>query len=539
MTFDHIVVGAGSAGCILAERLSRDERTQVLLIEAGPEDDSFWLKLPAGYAKAYFNPRLNWMYRSTPQPALNQRSVYAPRGKVLGGSGAINAMIYVRGQASDYEDWRARGNPGWGWDEVRPVFERLESAPDGDPAWRGQQGPIGISSMRGRTHPIVDHYLQACDELGLPQTPDYNGARFEGAAIYDINVRRGLRSAPNVTHLGPARARRNLTVWTRTQVLGLLWGEGRRVVGVRLRREGQAQPQTVQARREVVLSAGAVGSPQLLMLSGLGDGAQLQALGVPVVQHLPAVGEHLQDHLCASYYFEATCPTLNNTLGSLWGQAWAALQWAVQRRGPLALSVNQAGGFFRGRPDAAQPNLQLYFNPLSYSIPDDPRAGLKPDPYPGFLMAFNACRPTSRGSIRLASADPAAAPRIDPNYLATAHDVQEVIQGSRLIRALAQAPSLAHITASERQPGLQHQSDEQLLAYFRAHSGSIYHLCGSCAMGPDSAQSVVDARLRVHGVQGLRVIDASVFPSIPSGNTHAPTLMVADKGADFMLQPDS
>jgi choline dehydrogenase len=533
MNFDYVIVGGGSAGCVLADRLSADGQHTVLLLEAGGEANSPWLKLPAGYAKAYFNPALNWMYRTAPQPTLNGRTVYAPRGKVLGGSGAINAMIYVRGQPSDFDDWRDRGNPGWGWSDVEPVFQRLEDAPAGDPARRGRGGPIGITSMRGQTHPIVDDFLAACHELDLPLTPDYNGAQFEGAAIYDINVRRGMRSAPHVTHLRAARRRPGLSVWSHTHAVGLLWDEGLQVSGVEMMRGDRVE--RVYARREVIVAAGAVGSPLLLQRSGVGDGRWLHDIGVPVRHHLPAVGENLQDHLCVSHYYEANRPTLNDVLRPWWGQAWAALQWGLSRRGPLALSVNQSGGFFRGQAGVAVPNLQLYFNPLSYHIPDDPRAGLRPDPGSGFLMAFNACRPTSRGTVRLAGPDPHAQPLIDPRYLDTAHDIDEALQGMRFLRQLAATQSLRRITRHETAPGPSVQTDEQLLDHFRAHSGSIYHLCGSCTMGPDPQQAVVDARLRVHGVRGLRVVDASVFPSIPSGNIHAPTIMVADRAADLIL----
>lgn len=533
--YDYIIVGAGSAGCILAHRLSESGTHRVLLIEAGGEDKSFWFKWPVGYVKSYFNPQTNWMFYSTPQTHLGGRSLYAPRGKVLGGSGSINAMIYVRGQRQDFDDWRAAGNPGWGFDDVQPYFGQLETHPDGQRAGRGEQGRIGITPMRGQTHPICDDYLAACDALGLPRTDDFNGAQFEGAGIYETNIRRGRRSSSSIEYLAPARARDNLTVMTHTQALRLLYAPGStpRVCGVRVRQDGRDFD--VHARQEVLLAAGAVGSPQLLQCSGIGHGDALKALGIEVRQHLPRVGRNLQDHVCASFYYRATRTTLNDELTSLWGQMRVGLQYLLTRRGPLSLSVNQAGGFFKGVSAMAQPNLQLYFNPMSYTIPASPQARLKPEPYSGFLMAFNACRPSSTGQVTVQSADASVAPLIDPNYLSTAHDQEEVLQAMRLIRRLADTAPMRALIAQEVAPGLNMQSDEQMLAYFKAHCGSIYHLCGTCAMGPDADSSVVDADLRVHGVQGLRVVDASVFPNITSGNINAPTMMVAEKGAALVL----
>jgi choline dehydrogenase len=533
--YDYIIVGAGSAGCILADRLSASGEHRVLLLEAGGEDKSFWFKLPVGYIKSYFNPQTNWMFYTTPQTHLNGRSLYAPRGKVLGGSGSINAMIYVQGQRKDFDDWREAGNPGWGFDDVRPYFRQLENHPQGRGAGRGDQGRIGITPMKGLTHPLCDDYLAACDALGLPRTEDFNGAQFEGAGIYETNIRRGQRSSSSIEYLAPARSRDNLTVMTHTQALRLLYAPGaaNRVVGVRVRQGGRDFD--VQATQEVILSAGALGSPQLLQCSGIGDGEELKALGIDVRQHLPRVGRNLQDHLCASFYYRANRPTLNDEFNSLWGQMRAGLQYLLTRRGPLSLSVNQAGGFFKGADPMAQPNLQLYFNPLSYTIPASPKASLKPEPYSGFLMAFNACRPSSTGQIKIQSADATVPPLIDPNYLSTAHDQEEVLQAMRLIRRLSEALPLQRLIAQEVAPGLNIQSDEQLLAYFKAQCGSIYHLCGTCAMGPDTGKSVVDSELRVHGVRGLRVIDASIFPNITSGNINAPTMMVAEKGADLVL----
>lgn len=532
-TYDFIVVGAGSAGCILASRLSQSGRFSVLLLEAGGKDDSFWFRLPVGYVKSYYNPKTNWMYYAEPQANLAGRRIYAPRGKVLGGSGTINAMIYVRGQPQDFDDWEAAGNPGWGYRDVLPYFKRLESHHAGASAWRGGSGPIGITSMREDAHPICQHYLKACQELGLPQSADFNGEQFEGAGIYEVNIRNGQRESSSFRYLRPAMRRPNLTVLLHAQTECVLFDEHKRAVGVRVRQHGQQQ--TFHARCEVILSAGAVDSPKLLQLSGVGDQALLQQYGVPVVQHLPAVGKNLQDHLCVSFYYRANRKTLNDELGNWWGQAKAGLRYLLHRRGPLAMSVNQAGGFFRGSPREERANLQLYFNPLSYSIPNDPNAGLKADPYSGFLICFNPCRPSSRGSIELASADPMQPARIKPNYLSTQKDIEEAIQGSVFIRRLMQTAAMQEITVEEVTPAAAVSDEASMLRFFREQSGSIYHLCGSCAMGPDPASAVVNSRLQVHGVSGLRVVDASVFPNITSGNTNAPTMMVAEKGADLIL----
>ncbi len=533
MTFDFVVVGAGSAGAIVAARLSEDGRHTVLLIEAGGHDRSFWLELPVGYARSYYDPRVNWMYWSEPEAGLGGRRVYCPRGKVQGGSGAINAMVFVRGAPFDFDDWRAAGNPGWGYDDVLPYFRRLERHAGGADRWHGGDGPIGVTPMRPGIHPVSRAYLAACRELQLPATEDFNGERFEGAGVYDVNTRHGRRSSSGREYLHQALRRPNLAILRGALAAQVLLTEGR-ATGVELRQDGEVR--CVTARREVILCAGAFGTPALLQRSGLGDGEQLAGLGIAVHRHVPAVGRNLQDHLCASFYVRATVPTLNGPFGNRLGQALLALRWLATRRGPFAMSVNQAGGFFRGTPDAPRPNLQLYFNPLSYRIPQNPKAGLKPEPYPGFLLAVNSCRPTSRGTVDAVSADPAAPPAIRPNYLATEQDAAEAIQGCRLVRRLLAAPALRAITAEEMPPFAGAESDDALLAVFRETAGSIYHPCGTAAMGPDPATAVVDARLRVHGVPGLRVVDASVFPTITSGNINAPTMMVAEKGAALIRE---
>ncbi|QDL53988.1 GMC family oxidoreductase [Rhodoferax aquaticus] len=533
MTYDYVIVGAGSAGCILANRLSESGEHSVLLLEAGGKDSSFWFKLPVGYVKSYFNPKTNWMYYTEPQAELAGRKIYAPRGKVLGGSGSINAMIYVRGQAKDFDDWALAGNPGWGYHDVLPYFKKLENHPAGETAYRGANGPIGITPMKPDAHPICDNYLAACAELGLPLSDDFNAAQFEGAGIYETNTREGMRSSSSFAYLHPAMGRSNLTVETYAHAQKILFDDAKRATGVVVRQQGVER--TFHARKEVILAAGAIGSPALLQLSGVANGTLLHKLGIPVVHDLPAVGQHLSDHLCASFYFKANRPTLNDELGSLWGQARAALRYAFTRRGPLAMSVNQAGGFFKGSAQVQHPNLQLYFNPLSYSIPQNVNAALKPDPYSGFLIAFNPCRPTSRGRVEITSRDVQEAPAIHANYLSTQLDCDEAVQGSHFVRKLMQAPALQAITVQEMSPAQNVTDEDSMLEFFRQQSGSIYHLCGTCAMGPEASTAVVNHELRVHGLQGLRVVDASIFPNITAGNINAPTMMVALKAADLIL----
>ncbi|MFJ3487622.1 GMC family oxidoreductase [Pseudomonas sp. NPDC090202] len=535
MTYDYIIAGAGAAGCVLANRLSASGQYSVLLLEAGGKDSSLWFKIPVGFAKMYYNPTFNWMYYSQPQKQLGNRAIYAPRGKVQGGSGSINAMIYVRGQAHDFDDWAANGNDGWGFKDVLPYFRKLENHPLGDTEYHGGSGPISITPMKGQTHPICDVFLEGCEQLGYPLSDDFNGPKFEGAGLYDVNTRNGERCSSSFAHLHPALGRSNLHVEHYALVDKVLFDEtGSRAVGVEVSQNGVKG--TFMARKEVILCAGAVDTPKILQLSGVADKALLAKHGIKPVKHLPAVGQNLQDHLCVSYYYKANIPTLNDQLSSLFGQAMLGLKYLFTRKGALAMSVNQAGGFFRGNDEQSHPNLQLYFNPLSYQIPKNNKASLKPEPYSGFLLCFNPCRPTSRGHVEIASNNPRDAALIDPNYLSTQKDIDEVIQGSRLMRKIMAAPALKGITVDEVLPGPVVESDEQMLQYFRDNSGSIYHLCGSCAMGADPQTSVVDKRLKVHGLAGLRIVDASIFPNVTSGNTHAAVLMVAEKGADLILQ---
>ncbi len=531
--FDYIIVGAGSAGSIVAARLSENGRHSVLVLEAGGKDGSIWLKVPMGYAHSYYNPRVNWMYWTEPEQRLKGRRLYVPRGKVQGGSGSINAMVYVRGAPFDFDDWAAAGNPGWGYSDVLDWFRKIETHPAGDTPFHGGSGPIHVSPMRGQTHLVTDNFLQGCAQLQLPANDDFNGETIEGAGVYDINTRKGIRSSSSAAYLRPALARPNLTMVRNCRVRKILTNEAGRATGVEI--SERAGITRFEAVREVIVCAGAIDTPKLLQLSGIGDGEDLKAAGIPVVCHLPAVGRNLQDHLCVSFYYRSKVPTLNDDLRNFVMQARQALRYAFTRRGPLALSVNQAGGFFRGAGNRERPNIQIYFNPLSYRLPANPQAQLAVEPYSGFLIAFNPSRPTSRGTIRLASPDPESAPVICPNYLSTEHDETEAIEGCKFVRRLAETPAIKAITDEELAPTKGVETDAEMLDCFRENCGSIYHHCGTAAMGPDPAKSVVDSSLKVHGMEGLRVIDASIFPNITSGNTNAPTMMVAEKGAAMVL----
>ncbi len=532
--YDYIVVGAGSAGSIVAARLSEGGRHSVLLLEAGGSDRRPWLQVPIGYGMSFFDPRVNWMYLTEPEAALAGRRGYWPRGKVLGGSGTINAMVYVRGQPADFDDWAALGNPGWGWRDVLPFFRALEDFPAGDPGWRGRGGPVTVTDMSADCHPLCAAYLAACAEAGLARTGDFNGPEPEGVGFYQITTRGGLRLSAARAYLWPARGRSNLRIETAALATRISFA-GRRAAGVEYLKGGVRHAAT--ARAEVILAAGAVNSPLLLQHSGVGPAALLGRHGIPVVLDSPAVGRHLQDHLCIDHLYRARVPTLNQVFGSWRGRIAIALRYALTRRGPLAMSVNQAGGFVRSRDGLARPDMQLYFSPLSYTraMPGK-RALMRPDPFPGFLVSAQPCRPTSRGYLEIASADPLAPPRIVPNALATAEDMAAMLAGSRLLRRLAAAPSLAAVIERELEPGPGVDSDEALIEDVRRRASTVFHPVGTCRMGPDPAASVVGPDLKVHGLAGLRVIDASVFPAVTSGNTNAPTMMVAEKGAAMVLQ---
>jgi len=533
--YDYIIVGAGTAGCVLANRLTASGEHRVLLLEAGGSDRTPWIQVPIGYARTFHDPRYNWMYEAQADPGLDNRAAFWPRGKVLGGSGSINAMIYVRGQPADFDDWRAAGNPGWSWTEVLPYFRKLEDSPLGPSEFHGVGGPVHVSDVSASVHPICARFIAACGCIGITETADFNGAQPEGAGLWQVTIKDGWRVSSATAYLRPAMRRPNLAVRLHAQATRLQFTAGR-ASAVEYQQRGERC--IAQARREVLLAGGAVNSPQLLELSGIGAGKLLQQMGIPVVVDSPAVGTGLQDHLAVSYFFRSRVPTLNDQLAPFLGKVRAALRYALTRGGPLAMSVNQAGAFVRSRPELRRPNLHIYFNPASYSTTTSgpKRRLLNPDPYPGFLMSFNTCRPTSRGSVHIRSADPFSPPAIVPNSLSTAADVQDVFDGAGVVRRIAAAQPLAEVVASEREPGADKQSDSELLADFRQRAGSVFHPSCTCPMGPDPRTAVVDARLRVHGIGGLRVVDASVFPNITSGNTNTPVQMVAEKAADLILQ---
>jgi choline dehydrogenase-like flavoprotein len=525
---DYLIVGGGSAGAVLAARLSEDPQARVAVLEAGPPDRSVLIHCPAGLAVMAQTGTANWAFQTVPQPGLGGRRGYQPRGKVLGGSSSINAMIYLRGQPEDYAHWAQLGNPGWAWDEVLPYFRRAEHNERGADAWHAQGGPLNVMDLRS-PNAFGAHFVEACAQAGLPLNADFNGASQEGAGPYQVTHRHGERFSVAKAYLTPNLGRPNLSVITGARATRLLM-EGRRCIGVEVRRD-DGSTQTLRARREVLVCAGALQSPQLLMLSGIGDGALLQDMGLPVAHHLPAVGQHLHDHPDVVQIVDT--PGLRDLFGLSPAGAWRALkgilEWRRQRSGLLTTNFAEAGAFLRSAPDVSTPDLQLHF--VIGKLVDH---GRKPVFGHGYSCHVCLLRPRSRGSVGLDSPDPMASPRIDPAFLTDPDDLARMVIGFKTMRRILQQPALARFGGRELNATAVGQSDLQIEQVIRERADTIYHPVGSCRMGPDAAHDVVDAQLRVHGLQGLRVVDASIMPRIVSGNTNAPVVMIAEKAADMI-----
>ncbi len=526
--YDFIIIGAGSAGSVLAHRLSADPATRVLLLEAGGQDRDPWIHIPAGFFRNIYNPRLNWGFETEPVPGFAGRSIPWPRGRVLGGSSALNGLVYIRGQKEDFDLWRQMGNPGWSYEDVLPYFRKAENQERGANEYHGAGGPLDVSDLR-MDHPLHAVFIAAAKEAGYAFNADFNGATQEGVGVYQMTIRGRRRCGAALAYLRPALGRRNLTVRTGALAERVLI-EGSRAVGVAWRAGGVAQ--RARARAEILLAGGAVNSPQLLQLSGIGPAGLLAEHGIAVVADLPGVGENLQDHLNSRVVTRiARGPTLNEISRSLPRQGLAGLAWLLARRGPLMMGAGPLGLFARTREGPATPDVQYHFMAGSLDRPGAPM-----HPFPGASIACVPCRPESRGWIRIRSPDPAAPPRIQPNYLATENDRTTLIEGLRIARRLFGTAAMRPYVGGEVMPGTAVQTNEEWLAYIREKAGTGFHASGTCRMGSDP-MAVVDPALRVRGVGALRVIDASVMPTVVSGNTNAATVMIAEKAADMILRP--
>ncbi|MFG1201626.1 GMC family oxidoreductase N-terminal domain-containing protein [Xanthobacter aminoxidans] len=528
--FDFVVIGAGSSGCVLANRLSEDGKSRVALLEAGPKDTNPWIHVPIGYGKTMWNDRLNWRFHTEPEPTMGDRRIYWPRGRVLGGCSSINGLIVIRGQQEDYDGWAARGATGWGFEDVLPYFRKLEDNPAfaGDPL-HGTDGPVRISSIP-RKHELIEVIKETGRKLGVPETADFNGARQEGVGYYQLTTRSGFRMSAAKAYLAPAKGRANLSILTETQARRVLFENGR-AVGVEVSVAGRVK--VIRARRGVILSAGAVQSPHLLMLSGIGPAEHLKANGIGVHVDSPGVGGNLQDHLQLRLLYRCTKPiTTNDALNSLFGRLRMGLEYLLFRGGPLAIGINQGGLFTRVLPESKTPDIQFHIGTLSADM-----AGGKVHDYSGFTLSVCQLRPESTGWVRLGSGDPLQPPKITANYLATDTDRRCAVAAMTFARKLAATEPLKSYVAEEKMPGPGVTDDEGLLAFAREYGATIFHPAGTCRMGPDADRdAVVDPRLRVRGVDGLWVVDCSVMPSLVSGNTNIPAIMIGEKAADMIRE---
>ena len=525
--FDYIIVGAGSAGCVLANRLSANGRHSVLLLEAGPKDNNIWIHVPLGYGKLCKDTTVNWKYQTEPEPGLNGRQVFQPRGKVLGGSSSINGLLYVRGQREDFDRWRQQGNTGWGYDDVLPYFKQAEGQQRGADDFHGAGGPLPVSDPR-QADPLSEAFIAAATEVGIPANPDFNGASQEGAGMFQMTTRRGRRASTAVSYLRPALGRGNLQVETSVLAERIVFEE-RRAKAVTYRKNGALH--TARARKEILVSSGAYNSPQLLQLSGVGPATLLRQHGIDVVLDAPGVGADLQDHMQVRIVMRCAQPiTLNDIVNHPVRRILTGLRYAAFRTGPLTIAAGTAGAFFKTNPRLASPDIQVHFLPFSTD-----KMGEKLHPYSAFSASVCQLRPESRGSLRIRSADPTMPPEIRINYLATEVDRTTNVEGLKILRKILHAPALRPYVINEAEPGPAIASDADLLSYCRQRGSTIYHPTSTCRMGNDPL-AVVDQRLRVRGLDGLRVIDGSVMPDLVSGNTNAAIIMIAEKASQMILQ---
>jgi len=529
-TFDYIVTGAGSAGCAVAARLSEDGRYRVLLLEAGGRDSYWWIHVPIGYSRLFANPRVNWMFESEPEAELEGRTMYQPRGKVLGGTSSINGMVYMRGNPADYDLWRQRGCAGWDWDSVLPYFRKAEDQKRGPDRFHGKGGPLRVTDQAIRWE-LGDQFIAAAIEAGLPANDDFNNGEQDGAGPFQNTTDRRHRWSTATAYLRPARRRANLLVRTNSHATRILVAEGR-ATGVEFICDGALH--VARARGEIIVSGGVYGSPQLLQLSGIGPGAQSQQFAIPVVRDIPGVGADLQDHFYVRLAFRCTRPiTLNDVANNPVKKLIAGLQYVLFHKGPLTSNGICAGGFAKSDPRLERPDIQLNFSVWSFA--ERTRRGVEPHPFPGFTISAVHLRPDARGSVMLKSPDPLAAPSIRFNFLRTQYDLQALTAGMRLARKITTQPVFAPYVAEELLPGRAVESDAEFEASIRKNGVSNLHPVGTCRMGADPA-AVLDPRLRVNGIAALRVVDASVMPSVPAGNTNAPTIMIAEKASDMILE---
>jgi len=529
--FDYIIVGAGSAGCVLADRLSASGRHRVLLLEAGGHDRHMWIHIPLGFGKLFDNAKVNWLYKSEPEPELNNRRIIQPRGKVLGGSSSINGLLYIRGQHEDFDHWRQLGNTGWGFADVLPYFRRAEDQERGADELHGAGGPLAVSDV-SEPHPLCEAFIDAAQQAGFKRNDDFNGPSQEGAGYFQLTAKNGRRWSTAVGYLRQARRRPNLAIVSNALATRVLFS-GRRAIGVEYRR-GQKHEQTTSvayADGEIIVAGGAFNSPQLLQLSGLGPAKILSDLGIDVVADMPGVGADLQDHLQVRMQYRCTEPITMNDVINHWRHRYGAgLRYMLTRKGLLTIGAGYAGAFLRTRPELATPDVQIHF--LIFSADT---AGATLHPYPGFMTSVCQLRPQSRGFVRIKSNDPSVPPAIQPRYLTARTDCDTVVDGLNVMRRVMSQSAMRRYIAEERAPGEDCTSDADLLAFARDNGTTVYHPTSTCRMGSDPG-AVVDERLRVHGFDRLRVIDASIMPTVVSGNTNAAAVMIGEKGADMVLE---